>query len=75
MRSVSGTFVTAFPESSVPKSGAYNTIIHHTHTMPNNMFISTVPVPFPWGMENRGKYNRDLNFFFLQLSALQTKLK
>jgi hypothetical protein len=34
--------------------------------MPNNMFISTVPVPFPWGIENRGKYNKDFfNYLFI----------
>jgi hypothetical protein len=75
MRSVSGTFVTAFPESSVPKSGAYNTIIHHTHTMPNNIFISTVPVPFPWGIENRGKYNRDFYFYFFAIVSFANKAK
>jgi hypothetical protein len=73
---VSGTFVTAFPESSVPKSGAYNTIIHHTHNAQQHVHQhSSSPISMGHREQRKIQYNRDFLFYFLQLSALQTKLK
>jgi hypothetical protein len=43
--------------------------------MPNNMFISTVPVPFLWGIENRGKYNRIFFNLFFAIVSFANKAK
>jgi hypothetical protein len=71
---LSGTFVTAFPESSVPKSGAYNTIIHHTHNAQQHVHQHSSS-PISMGHREQRKIQERFFILFFAIVSFANKAK